>query len=514
VIGPGVAIASAAVLGIAEPRPTEGGLWSFAPTDVVEVWDEPTGHVRVHFSVAGPSTTHLDDRDGDLVPDFPQEVARVTAEALGLWAEALGLRPPVPETEVGEALGGSEALDVYLVDFAGAADGRFGIDGCIGFEDRCAGFLVLENDFRGYGYATLAEAIATVASHESFHAVQAAYAELPSWMSEGTATWATRRFDSTLPDFVDACAGYLADPGRPIHEPPLGPVPAFAYGSALWWDFLATRSGDGVIAAVLEAMDAADGSAPAEVVMQGAVERSGDALDDAWATFARWNLAAGFRAGAAPSHAYAPELVAIEPDAQGPTIDVSARLYPLAASYWRIDHAGGSLVFGCDAALGGALFSLHPVSEGAADGPVQDAVAVWDAPEAGAFVIPDADDLAAGGWFVVATLPVLADASLQARVCIGTEEHVATCGLDVPSADGTTDGGSTTHEGETTEDAGTIGSDGSSGAPALDADDASVNETGSGCACASSSGGGGPLAPMLVLLVGVPALRTRRRRAR
>lgn len=511
----GVAMAVVPALALAEPRPTDGGLWSFQPTDVVELWDEPSGRVRVHFSVAGPSTTRLDDRDGDLVPDYPQQVARVTAEALQLWADTLELRAPLPEATVGDVLGGSGALDVYLVDFGGAADGRFGIDGCLGDEDRCAGFLVVENDFEGYGYATLSEAIATVASHESFHAVQAAYAELPSWMSEGTATWATHRFDPTLPDFVHACGGYLVDPGRPIYAPPPGPVPAFAYGSALWWDFLAARAGDGTVATVLESMDDTDGAVPPELVMADAIEASGESVADAWATFARYNLATGARAGAGPSHVYAAELAAITPDAEGTELDVAARLYPLAASYWRIDHGGGPLVFGCDAALADAVFSLHAIDGGGSDGAVRDALAVWTAPEPGAFVIPDAHDLAAGGWFIVATVPVLAESSAQARVCIGTEDHVAACGLHLPGAatEGSATGEDPTGTSFPHDDSGSSDS-GSSDSESSDSESTfTPADADAGCACTSVPGREDRSGVVVLVLASMPAFAWRRRRA-
>ncbi len=385
----------------AEPRPTEGGLWSFEPSDVVVSWEEPRGVVRVHYSEQGPNATWLDDDDGDGTPDYPQLVAALTSDALVYYAEALSLRPPLPESRVGEVLGGSAAHDVYLVDFGGAADGRFGIDACIPSDPgRCAGFLVIENDFSGYGYASLEQAVRIVASHEAFHAVQAAYADLPTWVSEGTATWATHRFDPTLPDFVNATGGYLADPGRPIYHPPPGPVAGFAYGSALWWEFITTRNDDGLIEQLLVAMDDADGGTDAEILMEGAIVDAGDQLANAWRQFVRYNLAAGFRAGSAPSHDYAATLDPIDAAAEGPTLDVDiARLFPLAARYWRVAHPGGPLAFGADAAFDDAVtFTLHPVAGGAEDGVVGDALEQWGAADAGSRLLQDGTDLPAGGY--------------------------------------------------------------------------------------------------------------------
>ncbi len=493
----------------AELRPTEGGgPWSFDAADVIETWDEPGGQVRVHYSVSGPNATQLEDADDDLVPDFAQRVALVTAESLDFYADELGLRPPVPETELGEPLGGNAALDVYLVDFGGAADGRFGIDGCLAGLNHCAGFLVVENDFVGYGYPSLEAAVRTVASHEAFHAVQAAYyAELPVWVSEGTATWATRRFDAELLDFVRTCAGYLADPGRPIYEPPLGPVPAFAYGSALWWEYLSTRDGDVVVDDLLAAIDDDDGASAPELIMDEVLAAAGDPLGEAWPVFARYNLAVGFRAGVAESHAYAAELEPIEAAREGASLDLEARLYPLAAAYWRVDHAGGTLGFGADAPLPDVVFSLHPVGDFAEDGVVGDPVASWDAPEAGWRPIME-DELPAGGYWIVATLPVLAEGPAKARVCVGTTSHLEqACALEPVPAPGADTGLDDTSDGDPSGAA----ADGESGT-GTDTEDSAGAADGdeSGCACGPTASGrhGLPLGGLLLLVVA----RGRRRR--
>ncbi|MEM6993570.1 MAG: MXAN_6640 family putative metalloprotease [Myxococcota bacterium] len=490
----------------AEERPTEGGLWSFDADDAVETWDTPEGAVRVHFSVNGPNAVSLVDGDDDGVPDYPQQVAREVVASLDMYIEDLGVRPPLPERRVGPALGGNAALDVYLVDFGGAADGRFGTDDCTD-DGRCSGFLVIENDFSGYGYPSVAVGVSVVASHELFHAVQAAYAPIPVWLSEGGATWATHRYDESLPDFVNACAGYLADTGRPIFEPPLGPVPAFAYGSALWWEFATRRHDDSLMDAMLDAIAEAPEGTEAQDVMDDVMADFGDSLFDAWPIFVQYNLASGFRAGGAASHPYAPSLPAIEADLEGTTIDVDARLFPLAAEYWRIDHPGGDLFAGADDALANSVVTLHPVADFASDGVVGEAIAGRDLSEAGSARLYES--LPAGGYWLVATQAAVADGSARARVCIGSAEHVEQCGIE-PVVDDTgvdtTDGG----DDEPSADASSSGSV---------AESSSVGDTDmtlggaagdpDGCACRAGSGGGGGWAWCL-LLAALPGSRRRR----
>jgi len=410
-------------------RPTEGGLWSFDPTDVVEHLDDPTGRVRVHYSVAGPNQTRLADTDTDGFPDFAQDVAERAAEVLAFYEDDLGLRPPVSEADLDLGpLGGSYAFDFYLVDFGGSADGMFSIDGCTSVPLHCAGYMVMENDFVGYGYPSLDVAVEVLTSHELFHAVQSAYeGDLPVWVSEGTAVWGERQFDPTSIDFLWFADAYLEDTGRSLDRPPVGPVPTFAYATALWWDFLTTRHDPDLMDELLLALERTS-SEPQDALaaMETVLEVREDTVGDAFATFARWNLATGSRAGVAESYAYAADLSGVTAEGSGASIDDENRFYPLAATYYRLDHPGGPLWFAADEIEPGLLFSLHPVADGAADGPVEDALEVWAA-EGDAVAIDGGAALPAGGYWLVGTNAQLAEQSTRTRLCLGSEEDVLAC---------------------------------------------------------------------------------------
>jgi len=492
---------------LAEDRPTQGGLWSFDATDTVESWEEASATVRVHFSTSGPNVTRLDDLDEDGIPDFAQDVAERTAESIELFV-SLGFRAPVPESAIETELGGSPAYDVYLVDFGGSADGRFGVDGCENV--GCVGFYVIENDFAGYGYATLEEGITTVSSHESFHGVQAAYNFLPDWVSEGTATWAERQFDSESTDFVRLCDGLLADPGRPVYQPPGGPVPSFAYGTALWFDFLSSRHDAGLVVDFLEALD--DDVEQPELRFEALLAERGDDLETAWATFTRYNLATGRRAGIAQSHPYAGALEGIDPDANAEVVALDARFYPLAASYFNLQHPGGDAWFVADAALPDVAFSLHPVGDFAADGAVGDPIATWASPK------PEAqrvfEDLPPGGYWVVGALSVIADGPARANLCISADPQDDACPV-APTGTGT-EGSSSGGDDETDADASTGDETSSdtltptttgSSRPSNDTDDAPLSgDEADGCSCRSST----PTSPLWLGLLVLVAVRRRR----
>ena len=410
-------------------RPTEGGLFSFDPADDVQTWDEPGGVIRVHYSVSGPNATLPADEDNDLIPDYPQDVARKAAEVLQFFATS-GFRPPVSEADLalGE-LGGSAALDIYLVDFGLSADGSFGLDQCD--TSRCAGYLIIENDFTGYSYPSLEVAVDVLTSHELFHGVQYAYsAGLPIWFSEGSAVWAEKQWDPGSTDFLRFASAYLGDTDRSVDRPPGGPVPTFAYSTGIVFDFLTTRNDSSLIADILQAIAESDA---AELDVMAEIETAlggAEVLRDEWLELTAWNLATGTRAGARESYAYAAELPGISARAEGSSIDDDNRFYPLAATYYRIDHAGGQLHFGTEGAAPDVVFALFPVQGGNQDGPVADAVATWTAENAGTLAVADGADLPAGGYWLVGSKPVRAAESTKVRFCLGDEDAASACVSD------------------------------------------------------------------------------------
>jgi len=417
-------------------RPTEGGLFSFDAEDDVEYWDEPTGQVRVFYSVDGPSATRLNDDDGDGIPDFAQDVALTSAEVLAFYEDERGLRRPLGEEEMGlDPLGGSYALDVYLVDFDGNGDGAFGIDTCINAPRHCSGFLQIDN-YPG-GYPSLQNAIDVLTSHELFHGIQNAYdSEQDVWFSEGTATWGEVQWDPDSVDFLWFADEYLEDTGRSLDRPPSGPVPSFAYGTCLWFDFLTTRHDVDLMSTLLEATETPTGVGVDTLAeMEALIVAEGDTLEDAWFEFVSWNLATGPRAGAADSHRYAADLDGILAEAEGSAIDDDNRFYPLAATYYRLDHDGGAIWFGAEEAAPELRFALFPVEGGADDGPVEPAVDMWTADQAGAWSIAAGEDLEAGGYWLLGTYPMIADESIKVRFCLGSQDDAAACGPVVGDAD-------------------------------------------------------------------------------
>lgn len=404
-------------------RPDEGGgLFHFDATDVLATVDGPGGRVRVHFSVEGPNVTLLDDDDGSGAPDFAELVAE-RAEAVLALDEALGFRPPLAESEVGLGpLGGSDAFDFYLVDFGGSSDGQFATDRCV--DGVCAGHMLMENDFAGYGYPSLSVAIDILTSHELFHGVQAAYnGTQPSWMSEGMAVWAEHAFVPENDDFLGFCSAYMSDLGRSLDSPPAGSVSSFSYGTALFFSFLEEVVATELLVEIQSQMEGRDEDEAAQAIADALAAR-GTGFEGLWPQFARWNLGSGRRAGAMESYPFASELRGVSAEADGSAIVDDNRFYPLAATYYRLNHAGGPLTWATFEDPAGLHFSLHPVVDGSEDGEVGEALVDWAPSGPGEVALGDLD---AGGYWLVGSYPQMADQSVKIAFCLGGAEAMASC---------------------------------------------------------------------------------------
>lgn len=416
-------------------RPTDNrGAWSFSSDDTVVSLDSENGLVRVWYSVEGPNEVLADDEDADGIPDFAQLVAATTEHVLGFYAD-FGFRPPLTDGDGG----GSDAMDVYLVDFAGNADGMYAAETCSGSPRQCSGYFAMENDFVGYGYSNLSKAVTILTSHELFHAVQAAYdADEEVWFSEGTAVWAEHLYDPENEDFLYFCGAYLDDVGRSLNEPPAGPVPTFAYATAIWWWFLANRYGDGFLVDLLEATETGE---DVLVDMAALEEAGGGSLREDWTTFAQWNLATGVRSGALEGYPFAARLGAPNAEVSGSSIVDDNRYYPLATTYFELEHEGGEVWFATEADAPELAFSFHAAD---ADGDVEPALASFSASAEPLSL----GELPAGSYWLVGTNPTLAEDSTKLVTCLGDAETVAACAPAAADTGDTADTGNETPEPE------------------------------------------------------------------
>ena len=322
------------------PNPGPKDLWRYAPGDKVESLPSAGGKFRVHFTRAGQHAVPLEDSNKNGAPDHVEQVAALYEQVLAFYQTKLGFRPPLSDGKQAGDNGGDGRFDVYLLDFAGKADGTFVREACSGA--TCSGFLVQENDFAGYAYPTVEIGNRTLASHELFHAVQAAYdVDEGSIAGEGTAVWATEKFDPTLDDFEHLATGYLDRADRSLDLPIQGPVDAFSYGASLFFQFLDERFGGPVIRELWE--DAVPGARGIPdptwySALPSLLERRRTSFAAELVNFATWNLMTGRRADPKRSYARGSGLAMLKmPSAAAPYRDETLRVYYASTQYRSID---------------------------------------------------------------------------------------------------------------------------------------------------------------------------------
>lgn len=473
----------------------------YLPTDTVESVLSPGERFRIHFTRQGPNAVPLTDVDGNGVPDFVELVGR-TYERVATFYAGLGFRLPPDDANTSQDDGGDGRFDVYLVDFALRGDGAFRQEVCLEGTTHCTGYMLQENDFTGYSYPSGAEAVETLASHEFFHAVQAAYRpDLGGIASEGTAVWATERFEPALDDLEGFTRYYMSSPDRSLLTDPTGPGVSFNYGAGLFFQFLGERFGDGVLVALLEE-SVRQPEARWPLLLDTCLRRDfASTFDAAFAQFATWNLGTGPRAtpgvGYARGEGYAAALTAA---AVLPTSMASVRVAAAASRLFEVPGGAPVVAATFEPEPGTDPTALHLLVAAVTDDAVLRVTRV-DGPEALRAQVAAED----ATRVVVAVVDGRSEGlGRYGRLCIATTGQEASCApLQVPDA-GTPDAGNS--------DAGSP--DGGSpdagvadaGSPEDPIDEPRTPTSGGGCQTA-----GGPLSGALVALLLGRRLGLRRR---
>ncbi|HEY1097848.1 MAG TPA: MXAN_6640 family putative metalloprotease, partial [Myxococcota bacterium] len=409
------------VAGRARPDDPGSDLFTFDVGDDIETFD--SANFRVHFTRAGTHAVPLADVDDNGVPDHVEALLAIYETAHDHYL-AMGFRVPVSDDGLPDN-GGDGRFDVYLVDFARNADGAYRSERCAGA--ICAGYMVQENDFAGYGYPSVVVANRTVASHELFHAVQAAYdADQGGVVAEGTAVWASERFDASLRDLEGFAYGYLDNASTPLDSGRGGPVDSFTYGAGIFFEYLSERFDDDVVLHLWEGVaDDVDGGADWFEVIDDVLVERGSSFVAAFAEFSTWTLFTGDRAD--PPRSFENGAQMVERSGTDKTLPVveagftvftaSSRLLQLPtndADTLRLqvvaDAAGldGLFVYALPLAIDGSALDLVDATAGMTDG-------------------IDLDVRAASDLFVLVGNARQDGGSTRPRLCIGSTDDVEAC---------------------------------------------------------------------------------------
>ncbi len=396
-----------------DPRSSEP---SYGSEDMIESVVSPGGAFRIHFTRSGRHAVPL---PGPAVPFFVEQVARTYDEALTFY-EAGGYRRPLSDGGAPNGDGGDDLFDVYLIDMNRRGTGMFVIDACEpGSVRRCAGHIRHENDFAGYGYPSTEVGNRILASHELFHAVQAAYAagERGS-LTEGTAVWATEWFDDRLYDFEGFIGAYLSRSDRTL-DADGGGFDSFVYGVGIYFRFLEERYGPQITRALWERRDGAAADEgwldSADHVIRAA---GGPGFDRDFLEFSSFNLALG-AAVAAPTYREAAGYPPLTTTAVAAPVNTGRlRMFPATLRAFDVDPGPRQELW--VEATGAPLEGLFVA---VLDSMGREPVARWPADEgARRFLVPAGAPLRVGLVDTRRSGP-----SLRPTLCVGDEAENAVC---------------------------------------------------------------------------------------
>jgi hypothetical protein len=504
-----------------ETRPDttgRGSMFSFGADDVVETFGSKGGHFLLHFTRQGPNAVPPADADASGVPDFVEQAAETYDEVVAKY-DGLGFLAPLSDEGLPDN-GGDGRFDVYFVDFAGQGDGHYADDACGPKNmDQCAGYMVQENDFAGYGYPSTTIANRILASHEFFHAVQAAYdTKQGPVLAEGTAVWATETFDDTLGDFEGFLPGYFQNPDRPLNLPMNGATDPFSYGTAIFWEFLGERYEKPLVRTLWEqVVNGTNGVADPgwwDVIDPMLKAEAKASFADAFVDFATWNLFTGVRAD--PKRAYAKgagfSAVTLKP-ADLPYSADELRVFYASAQYFQsIPDKRTAMTAALVSPAGGAgdeTEGLHLLMVANHANQYGEVKRLAD-PKAGVETI---DTTGAGDVIVFVVNGKMDGASRKPGLCIGTTDEVAACRAAL-GAGGAGGGGAGGAGGAWPGSGGShVGAGGGSTTTTTTAAPSAATPAEpakSGCGCRAAGGEGGDRGIGLLALAGL-AIASRRR---
>jgi hypothetical protein len=208
----------------------------------------------VHWTdkgVAAPKKTDKAPANG--VPDFVDEVAAAAALSHSVENGTLGWREPLPDGTKGSRGGKGTAgeTDIYLDALGSGLFGYATTDGRARGKNQLPGYLVVDNDYKGFS-GTPVDLMRATMAHEYNHVVQFAIdLKQDGWMYESTATWMEEQVYPGINDYVNFLEPSIRFPQEPLAETDRD---AFKlYGSAIWNHYLSAVYGVDVIRAAWEA---------------------------------------------------------------------------------------------------------------------------------------------------------------------------------------------------------------------------------------------------------------------
>jgi hypothetical protein len=331
-------------------RPTDGDGWNgngYGAGVTVKHWDTPSGKFRIHYALDGKDAVLPADSDQNRVPDFVEQFGLVFDQVIEAYVDVTGFRLPLSDEQYHDHAdyGGDGRFDVYLKNQGGGSDGYLVTEACAsGVPSRCAGYMVVENDFVEYSYPSIEQAMWILASHEFFTPFKTPTCRASTKpFPEGTAVWGTEHAFPETSDFEHKIPLYFESVHRPINDTPKNPADLYPYGTAIWPKFLAERFGKTFMTSLFEQLGS--GQTPDAIEAIDAVLKRDhqSSVADAFSEFALWNLLTGSRTTSKAGYQSAADYpeVALTKEARAHPYRIVGEINYLSVQYHRLAFQPG-----------------------------------------------------------------------------------------------------------------------------------------------------------------------------
>ncbi len=292
------------------------------------------GHFRIHYDVSGRDSVSIRDANLNDVPDYIDSVAFYLEMAWDVEIGMFGYTPPPSDNA-----GPGPEVDVLVCDLSGAYYGY-----AIPEYDRptgpntVSGFLVLDNDYRGYPTPGI-PGLRVTSAHEFHHIVQfSAYRNDLSQASiyEATSVWFERKVHPSINDFRQYSDSLILFPQNYGFSTNATQTTVTGYAHVLYLDYLEKKYGRDVIRRAWEEFR----TKPTEwEAWDAALISRGGNLATSYCEFSEWTYRTGDRADSAylPDAADYPTMRAVVTlPFDGDAISIPSNLLPLSFGLYRI----------------------------------------------------------------------------------------------------------------------------------------------------------------------------------
>ncbi|MEE9189922.1 MAG: MXAN_6640 family putative metalloprotease [Candidatus Neomarinimicrobiota bacterium] len=199
------------------------------PTGLDLTTPSPSGHFLFHYTINGVHAVDSHDGDGDGIPDYVDQMAKIFDQVYAIMVNNFDFTPPPSDDEKG----GSDQYDIYIISFSPSYFGFTYPEEESQVDNAFSSYITMRNNYNDFPHSEL-NSFRVTAAHEYFHAVQFGYdgwEEL--WLMEATAVW----MEEAIYDDINDCYRYMIklfdEPHRSLDENSI-----HMYGSYIFFTYV------------------------------------------------------------------------------------------------------------------------------------------------------------------------------------------------------------------------------------------------------------------------------------